>query len=45
MAADLMPEYLARLRRMTGAQKLRTAFQSYWEARNIKTARIRQQQS
>ncbi len=43
MAADLTPEYLATLRRMTGAQKLRTAFQLYWGARKIKAARLRQQ--
>jgi hypothetical protein len=43
MAADLTPEYLATLRRMTGAQKLRTAFQLYWGARKVKAARIRQQ--
>ena len=42
-AADLTPEYLATLRRMTGAQKLRTAFQSYWGARKVKAARLRQQ--
>jgi hypothetical protein len=38
-----MPEYLAMLRRMTGAQKLRTAFQLYWGARKIKAARLCQQ--
>ena len=43
MAADLTPEYIATLRRMTGAQKLRTAFQLYWGARKVKAARIRQQ--
>lgn len=43
MAADLTPEYIATLRRMTGAHKLRTAFQLYWGARKVKAARIRQQ--
>ena len=43
MAADLTPEYIATLRRMTGAEKLRTAFQLYWGARKIKAARLRQQ--
>ena len=43
MAANLTPEYIATLRRMTGAQKLRTAFQLYWGARKIKAARLRQQ--
>jgi hypothetical protein len=43
MAADLTPEYIATLRRMTGAQKLRTASQLYWGARKIKTARLRTQ--
>jgi hypothetical protein len=43
MAANLTPEYIATLRRMTGAQKLRTAFQMYWGARKIKAARLRQQ--
>lgn len=43
MNTDLSSEYLATLRRMTGAQKLRTAFQLYWGARKIKAARLRQQ--
>lgn len=43
MAAELTPEYIATLRRMTGAQKLRTAFQLYWGARKVKAARMRQQ--
>ena len=43
MAANHTPEYIATLRRMTGAQKLRTAFQLYWGARKIKAARLRQQ--
>ena len=43
MAADLSPEYLATLRRMTGEQKLRTAFGLYWSARKLKSARLRQQ--
>lgn len=43
MASNLTPEYIATLRRMTGAQKLRTAFQMYWGARRLKAARLRQQ--
>lgn len=43
MAADLTPEYIATLRRMTGAQKLRAAFSLYDTAKKIKAARIRQQ--
>lgn len=43
MAADLSPEYLATLRRMSGAQKLRTAFGLYWSARKLKAARFRVQ--
>lgn len=43
MASTLTPEYIATLRRMTGEQKLRTAFQLYWGAREIKAARLRQQ--
>lgn len=43
MVSDLTPEYITTLRRMSGAQKLRTAFQIYWGARKIKAARLRQQ--
>lgn len=43
MASDMSPEYLAKLRSMTGAQKLRTAFVLYWTARKVKAARLRQQ--
>ncbi|SKA76353.1 hypothetical protein SAMN02745166_00156 [Prosthecobacter debontii] len=43
MASDLSPEYIASLQRMTGAQKLRTAFGLYWSARKLKAARLRQQ--
>jgi hypothetical protein len=42
MASTLTPEYLAVLRQMTGAQKLRTAFGLYWSARKLKAARLRQ---
>jgi Ca2+-binding EF-hand superfamily protein len=42
MASDLTPEYIATLRRMSGREKLRTAFQLYWGARKIKAARLRQ---
>ena len=44
MESEITPEYLATLRRMTGREKLRTAFQLYWGARKIKAARLRQQQ-
>jgi hypothetical protein len=43
MASDLSPEYIATLRRMSGAEKLRTAFGLYWSARRVKAARLRQQ--
>lgn len=43
MAASLTPEYIATLRRMTGAEKLRTAFDLYWSARKLKAARLREQ--
>ena len=43
MASDVSPEYLATLRRMTGAEKLRTAFGLYWSARKLKAARLREQ--
>ena len=43
MASDLSPEYIAALRRVTGPQKLRTAFGLYWSARKVKAARLRQQ--
>lgn len=43
MASDLTPEYVATLRRMSGEQKLRTAFGLYWSARKLKAARLREQ--
>lgn len=43
MASDLTPEYIAALRRLTGEQKIRTAFDLYWTARKIKAARLQQQ--
>ncbi len=42
MGSSLSPEYLAALRQMSGAQKLRTAFGLYWSARKLKAARLRQ---
>jgi len=36
MGTDLTPEYVAILRRMTGAQKLSAAFALYWAARRLK---------
>jgi hypothetical protein len=41
--SELTPEYIAALRRTSGAQKLRTAFQLYWGARRIKAAGLRKQ--
>jgi len=43
MASELTPEYIATLQRMTGEQKLKTAFGLYWTARRIKAAALRQQ--
>jgi hypothetical protein len=43
MASELTPEYIAALRKMTGEQKLRTAFSMYWGARKLKAARLRVQ--
>jgi len=43
MAAELSPEYIAILRRMSGVQKLRVAFALYWSARKLKAAGLRQQ--
>ena len=43
MSSELTPEYVATLRRMTGEQKLRTAFGLYWSARKLKAARLREQ--
>ena len=41
MGAALSPEHLAILRRMTGQQKLRTAFSLYWTARKLKVCALR----
>jgi hypothetical protein len=43
MASDLTPEYIASLRRISGQQKLRTAFAMYWSARALKAAGLRSQ--
>ena len=43
MGSELTPEYIATLRRLSGPQKLRTAFQLYWGARRLKAVRLRQQ--
>ena len=43
MGEQVSPEYRASLRRLSGAQKLRTAFGLYWEARKLKAARLRVQ--
>ena len=42
MARQLNPEYLALLRRMTGAQKLRAVARLYHTARVLKEARLRE---
>jgi hypothetical protein len=41
MESDFTPEYVATLRRLSGEQKLRTAFALYWSARKLKAAAIR----
>jgi len=43
MGAEASPEYIAALRRLSGAQKLRTAAALYWSARKIKAAGLRWQ--
>lgn len=43
MNDPLTPEYIETLRRMSGRQKLKTAFQLYWGARQLKAARLRQE--
>lgn len=43
MADEVSPEYREALRKLSGAQKLRTSFGLYWEARRLKAARLRQQ--
>jgi hypothetical protein len=43
MIPELTPEYIAILRRLTGAEKLRAAAGLYWFARRLKAAAIRQQ--
>lgn len=41
MGDHASPDYLAALRRMSGAQRLRAAFALYWGARRLKAARLR----
>ena len=43
MDSELSPEYIAALRRLSGAQRLRVASGLYWSARKVKAARLRQQ--
>lgn len=43
MASELTPENIAMLRRLSGRQKLRTAFAMYWSARALKAAGLRSQ--
>jgi hypothetical protein len=43
VADHVGPEYRAALRRMSGGQKICTAFALYWEARRVKATRLRDQ--
>ncbi|WP_395751865.1 hypothetical protein [Prosthecobacter sp.] len=43
MASTLTPEYIAKLRSMTGAEKLRIASEMYWDARKVKAEELRLQ--
>jgi len=43
MAEQVSPEYREALRALSGEQKLRTSFALYWEARKVKSARLREQ--
>ena len=43
MGSDLSPEYAETLRRLTGPEKLETAFALYWSARRLKAAALREQ--
>lgn len=43
MVSDFTPEYVAALRRLSGEQKWRTAFNLYWSARALKAAALREQ--
>jgi hypothetical protein len=43
MGSNLTPEYVATLRRMSGEDKIRTAFRLYWSARKLKAAALREQ--
>jgi len=43
MGAELTPEYVDALRRMTGQQKIKAAFELYDAARRLKTAALREQ--
>jgi hypothetical protein len=42
MASDLTPEYIAAIRRMSGADKIKAAGALYQSARRIKAAALRQ---
>jgi hypothetical protein len=43
MGSDYTPEYVAALRRMSGAEKIRAAFRLYDLAKKIKAARVREE--
>ena len=40
---ELTPEYVAALRRLSGRQKLQSAVELYWAARELKAAALRRQ--
>jgi hypothetical protein len=42
VGAELTPEYAETLRRLTGQQKLKSAFALYWAARRLKAAALRE---
>ena len=43
MVSDFTSEYVAVLRRLSGEQKWRTAFNMFWSARALKAAGLREQ--
>jgi len=43
MTTDFSPEYVSVLRKLSGEQKLRSAFALYWSARELKAAALRAQ--
>jgi hypothetical protein len=43
MASDFTAEYVDALRRLSGEQKLHTAFALYWSARKLKAVALHEQ--